>query len=70
MVFPFHSVKFHDLLNACGVKTELDFIADTSHAFLLAEYMQKHHTPLYAASAAVTQIDAWLAERKKKTGNG
>ena len=64
VVFPFHSVKFHDLLNACGVKTELDFIADTSHAFLLAEYMQERHAPLYAASAAVAQIDAWLAGQK------
>ena len=64
VVFPFHSVKFHDLLNACGVKTELDFIVDTSHAFLLAEYMQERHAPLYAASAAVAQIDAWLAGQK------
>ena len=65
VVFPFHSVKFHDLLSACGVKTELDFIADTSHAFLLVEYMQEHHAPLYAASAAVAQIDAWLAWQTK-----
>ena len=63
VVFPFHSLKFHDLLNACGVKTELDFIANTSHAFLLAEYMQERHTPLYAAGVAVKQIDAWQDER-------
>ena len=69
VVFPFHSLKFHDLLNACGVKTELDFIANTSHAFLLAEYMQERHAPLYAAGVAVERIDAWLAKQKKEKGN-
>ena len=69
VVFPFHSLKFYNLLSACGVKTELDFIANTSHAFLLAEYMQEHHTPLYAASVAVAQIDAWLAEQKEEKIN-
>ena len=63
VVFPFHSLKFHDLLNACGVKTELDFIDDTNHAFLLAEYMQENHVSLQAAVTAVAQIDAWLDER-------
>lgn len=69
VVFPFHSLKFYDLLNACGVKTELDFIADTSHAFLLAEYMQERRAPICAASVAAAQIDAWLAEQKEKKAN-
>ena len=52
VVYPFHSMKFYDLLNACGVKTELDFIVNTNHAFLLAEYMRELRAPLLAASAA------------------
>lgn len=60
VVFPFHSLKFHDLLRACGVETELDFIAQTDHAFLLAEYMQERQASLRAASVAVRQIDTWL----------
>ena len=69
VVFPFHSLKFQDLLNACGVKTELDFIANTSHAFLLAEYMRERHTLLCAACVAVERIDAWLAELKEEKAN-
>ena len=68
VVFPFHSQKFHDLLEACGVETELDFIAGTNHAFLLAEYMAEHHTPLLAASIAVAQIDVWLTAQKGGKG--
>ena len=57
VVYPFHSLKFYELLNACGVKTELDFIANTNHAFLLAEYMRELRAPLLAASAEFPQID-------------
>ena len=72
VVFPFHSVKFHDLLNACNVETELDFIQDTNHAFLLAEYMQENHVSLQAAVTAAAQIDAWLdkQETKEEAGEG
>ena len=44
VVYPFHSMKFCELLNACRVKTELDFIANTNNAFLLAEYMRELRT--------------------------
>lgn len=27
VVYPFHSMKFYDLLNACGVKTELECVS-------------------------------------------
>lgn len=72
VVFPFHSVKFHDLLNACNVETELDFIQDTNHAFLLAEYMQENHVSLQAAVTAAAQIDAWLDKQgtKEEAGEG
>ena len=72
VVFPFHSVKFHDLLNACNVETELDFIEDTNHAFLLAEYMQENHVSLQAAVTAAAQIDAWLDKHgpKEEAGEG
>ena len=72
VVFPFHSVKFHDLLNACNVETELDFIQDTNHAFLLAEYMQENHVSLQAAVTAAVQIDAWLDKQgtKEEAGEG
>ena len=63
VVYPFHSMKFYDLLNACGVKTELDFIVNTNHAFLLAEYMRELRAPLLAASAACPQIDVWLEKQ-------
>lgn len=63
VVYPFHSMKFCDPLNACGVKTELDFIVNTKHAFLLAEYMRELRTPLLAASAAFPQIDVWLEKQ-------
>ena len=63
VVYPFHSMKFCELLNACGVKTELDFIANTNHAFLLAEYMRELRAPLLAASAAFPQIDVWLEKQ-------
>ena len=63
VVYPFHSMKFYELLNACGVKTELDFIANTNHAFLLAEYMRELRAPLLAASAAFPQIDVWLEKQ-------
>ena len=63
VVYPFHSMKFYDPLNACGVKTELDFIANTNHAFLLAEYMRELRAPLLAASTAFPQIDVWLEKQ-------
>lgn len=63
VVYPLHSMKFYDLLNACGVKTELDFSVNTNHAFLLAEYMRELRAPLLAASAAFHQIDVWLEKQ-------
>lgn len=63
VVYPLHSMKFYDLLNACGVKTELDFIVNTNHAFLLAEYMRELRAPLLAASTAFPQIDVWLEKQ-------
>lgn len=63
VVYPFNSMKFYDLLNACGVKTELDFIVNTNHAFLLAEYMRELRAPLLAASTAFPQIDVWLEKQ-------
>lgn len=63
VVYPFHSMKFYDLLNACGVKAELDFSVNTNHAFLLAEYMRELRVPLLAASAAFPQIDVWLEKQ-------
>lgn len=63
VVYLLHSMKFYDLLNACGVKTELDFIVNTNHAFLLAEYMRELRAPLLAASTAFPQIDVWLEKQ-------
>ncbi len=63
VVYPFHSMKFCELLNACGVKTELDFIANNNNAFLLAEYMRELRASLLAASAAFPQIDVWLEKQ-------
>lgn len=62
VVFPFHSMKCHDLLCACGVEAELDFLAQTDHAFLLAEYMRERQASLRAVSMAVRRIDAWLEQ--------
>lgn len=63
VVYPFNSMKFYELLNACGVKTELDFIVNTNYAFLLAEYIRELRAPLLAASAAFLQIDVWLEKQ-------
>lgn len=63
VVYPFHSMKFCEPLNACRVKTELDFIVNTNHAFLLAEYMRELRAPLLAESAAFPQIDVWLEKQ-------
>lgn len=63
VVYPFHSMKFYELLNACGMKTELDFIVNTNHAFLLAEYIRELRALLLAASAAFPQIDVWLEKQ-------
>lgn len=59
VVYPFHSAEFHDLMTECGAQAELDYIEDTNHAFLLAEYMRERRSSLQAASAAVARIDEW-----------
>lgn len=63
VVFPFHALKYHDLLAACGREARLDLIEDTSHAFLLGEYMQESGKPLSALECGVRAIDEWLAAR-------
>ena len=63
VVFPFHAVKYHDLLAAQGVETRLDLIENTNHAFLLGEYMLEGGKPLSALGCGVRAIDQWLAGR-------
>lgn len=63
VVFPFHSLKYHDLLAARGQATRLDLIEGTNHAFLLAEYMRESGVGMAALNQAVRSIDAWLEER-------
>lgn len=60
VVYPFHAQKFHDLLNAQGGQVQLDWIADTDHAFMLAEYMKELNTPLHALTVGLEGLDAWL----------
>lgn len=62
VVFPFHSLKYHDLLKAAGGDARLEWIEQTNHAFLLAEYMQEKGVSLRAASLAVQRIAQWLDE--------
>lgn len=63
VVFPFHALKYHDLLAACGREARLDLIENTNHAFLLGEYMQESGKPLSALECGVRAIDEWLAAR-------
>ncbi len=60
VVLPYHAQKLYDLLRARGGKADLHWIADTDHAFMLAEYMQELHTPLHALTASLPGLDEWL----------
>ncbi len=60
VVFPYHAQKFHDLLVSYGRQVRLDWIADTDHAFMLAEYMRELGTPLNALTVSLDGIDHWL----------
>ena len=63
VVEPRHSTAFHERMLGCGNEAQLHFIADTNHAFLLAEYMQELNVRLDAADIAVGLIDQWLNEK-------
>ena len=63
VVFPFHALKYHDLLSACGREARLDLIENTGHAFLLGEYMLECGKPLSALECGVRAMDEWLAAR-------
>ena len=63
VVFPFHALKYHDLLAACGREARLELIEDTDHAFMLGEYMLENGKPLSALDCGVRAIDEWLAAR-------
>ncbi len=59
-VHPEHSQKFYDEMNRYGGDVALHWIAETEHAFLLAEYMIEKEQSLVATSIAVKVIDQWL----------
>lgn len=62
-VAPVHSMRFYEKSRSFGNDVELDWIMDTEHAFLLAEYMYEKGRGLGAACTAVHCIDAWLARQ-------
>ena len=63
VVFPFHALKYHDLLAACGREARLELIENTGHAFMLAEYVLEGGRSLSALECGVRAIDDWLAAR-------
>ena len=63
VVFPFHALKYHDLLAACGREARLELIENTGHAFMLAEYVLEGGRSLSALECGVRAIDEWLAAR-------
>ena len=63
VVFPFHALKYHDLLAACGREARLDLIENTGHAFMLGEYVQENGRSLSALECGVRAMDEWLAAR-------
>lgn len=60
VVRPMHAQIFYDEMFQHNRKAQLHWIADTNHAFLLAEYMQETQMSLDAAAIAIEIIDAYL----------
>jgi len=59
-VAPFHSVKYHDILQQAGVETQLHLMEGTDHAFLLADYMNELGRSLNAAAIGISVMETWL----------
>lgn len=62
VVRPMHAQSFYDEMCRHNRKAQLHWIADTNHAFLLAEYMQESQLSLDAAAIAMEIIDAFLRQ--------